>query len=138
MASTKNTTATNAVPEVINPLLLERSQPDKPIHASSDKNPRLYPSNIPDQSIFIMKGSTAMGSSGCSKIINRQDAITATSKLQAASADAAIIQLTDFFDDTNTTMVIRMVAEIPPKNALTKDNCSATATMYLGFNSDIG
>ena len=38
----------------------------------------------------------------------------------------------------NTTMVIRIVAEIPPKNALTKDNCSATATMYLGFNSDIG
>ena len=48
-----------------------------------------------------------MGSSGWSKIINRQDAITATSKLQAASADAAIIQLTDFFDDTNTTIVIR-------------------------------
>ena len=66
-------------------------------------------------------------------MINLHDATTATNKLQAASAEEDTIQLTDFFDEINTTIVTNIVAEIPPKKALTKDNCSATATINLRF-----
>ena len=57
---------------------------------------------------------TVIGISGCSKIVKRQDATTATSKLQAANVEVETIQLTDFFGEVNTTMVTKMVAEIPP------------------------
>ena len=70
-------------------------------------------------------------------MVMRQEATTATSKLQAAKEEEETIQFTDFFCEANTTMVTNIVAEIPPKKALTKDNCSATATMYVGLSSVI-
>jgi hypothetical protein len=69
-----------------------------------------------------------MGMVGCRRMVNRHDATTATNKLHAASADDDTIQLTDFFSEVNTTIVTSKVAEIPPKKALTNDNCSATAS----------
>lgn len=66
---------------------------------------------------------------------NRQEAITAISKLHAAIAEETTIQLTDFFGDEKTNIVNRMVAEKPPRKALTNDNCSATAIIKLGLAS---
>lgn len=65
--------------------------------------------------------------------MSRQDAITAIKRLHAASADDETIQLTDFLGAIKTTIVTNIVIETPPKKALTNDNCSATATMYLGL-----
>ena len=54
---------------------------------------------------------------------------SATHKLHADKAAAATILLTGFFGDVKTTIVTNTVAATPPKNALTNDNCSATATI---------
>lgn len=134
----KNIMVINVVFEVINLFFLECSQLDKLIYVSSDKNFRLYFSNIFDQSILIMNGLMVMGSLGCSKIINCQDVIMVISKLQVVSVDVVIIQFMDFFDDINIIMVIRIVVEILFKNVLIKDNCFVMVMMYLGFNLDIG
>ena len=45
----------------------------------------------------MIKGSTGTGVAGLRKTVRRQDAITAIKRLHAASADAPIIQVTDFF-----------------------------------------
>ena len=118
-----------AIAEVMIPSLLERIQPDKPILASRLKKPKLYPANIPIQSIFTIPWSTGIGNSGCKMINSLHDATTAINKLHAAIAEEETIQLTDFLLEANTIMVTKIVAESPPKNALTKDNCSATAMM---------
>ena len=118
-----------AMAEVIIPSLLERIQPDKPMLTSRLKKPKLYPANIPAQRIVTIPWSTGMGKSGWRIINSLQEATTAINKLHAAMAEEETIQLTDFFLEANTTMVTKIVAEIPPKNALTKDSCSATAMM---------
>lgn len=125
----KNIAAINAILEVISPVFLERSHPDSPILASKLRNPRLYPSSIPARKTSINIESTVNGIWGWRRMINRQEATTAISKLHAANAEVETIQLTDFFGEVSTTMVTSIVAEIPPKNALTKDICSATATI---------
>jgi hypothetical protein len=112
---------------VISPAFLERSHPDSPMLASRLRNPKPYPINILAHKTFTTVESTDIGRSGWRRMINRHEATTAISKLQAAIADAETIQLTDFFGEVKTTIVISIVAEIPPKKALTNDNCSATA-----------
>lgn len=79
----------------------------------------------------------SIGDSGWSTIIIRQEATTAIRRLHAANAAEDTIQLIDFFSEVNTTTVINIAAEMPPKKALTKDNCSATATIKLGEKSDM-
>lgn len=69
--------------------------------------------------------------------MSRQEAITAINRLHAANADEETIQLIDFLGAIKTTIVTNIVAETPPKKALTNDSCSATATMYLGLMSII-
>lgn len=83
---------------------------------------------MPFQSTVTTVVLTGIGKSGCSIMVSRHEATTATNKLQAANADDDTIQLADFFGDVKTTIVTSMVADIPPKNALTNDSCSATAT----------
>lgn len=88
---------------------------------------------MPIQSVSISEGSYEIGRFGLSRIVIRHAATTAISKLQAAKAEDETIQLTDFFSEVNTTMVTNIVADRPPRKALTKDNCSATASKYFGF-----
>ena len=112
---------------VINPVFLERSHPDNPMLASRLRNPKPYPINILAHKTFTTFESTEIGRSGWRRMVNRHEATTATNRLHAASADAETIQLTDFFGEVKTTIVKSIVAEMPPKKALTKDSCSATA-----------
>lgn len=72
-------------------------------------------------------GSGSNGKSGCKPIESRQAEITATNKLQAARAEAAMTNDTVRLGDEKIIKLKRMVADTPPKKADTNDKCSATA-----------
>ena len=137
VANTKKATAIKAILEVIIPAFFERNQPDKPILTSKLKQPTLYPINIEAHKTSINVGSNIRGKLGSCEICKRHDATTATNKEQAASADDATIQLTDFLGEEKTTIVTKIVAETPAKRALTKESCSATATINIDLESVI-
>jgi hypothetical protein len=101
VANTKKATAIKAILEVIIPAFFERNQPDKPILTSKLKQPTLYPINIEAHKTSINVGSNIRGKLGSCEICKRHDATTATNKEQAASADDATIQLTDFLGEEN-------------------------------------
>lgn len=129
VANIKKRMDITAIVVVIAPSLLDRNHPDNPMLTMRLRNPIAYPINMLAQSTVIIPVSTLIGNSGWSNMISLHAATTAIKRLHAANAEDETIQLTDFFSDVNTTMVTKIVADIPPKKALTKESCSATATM---------
>ena len=125
VANTKYTTATAAMEEVMIPSRLERIQPDKPILTRRLRNPIAYPNSNPAHRTWIIHVSTEIGSSGWSRIVNRQEETTAINRLHAAKADDDIIQLTDFFSEINNRC--RVIEIFQPRKPLFLE---ATVTIF--------
>jgi len=109
------------------PMLLDINHPELAIHTINDIMPPKKVKAAMDRTIMDLFGSTATGYPSVVLIMISVIPKRVTTKHNAAKAEVTTMILEYFDLISEAISVLRMVAENPPKKALMKINCFASA-----------
>lgn len=122
-------TKIKAIPETVDvaiPDRRDRTHPDRPTLTRSAITPTTNPNALTIRAVSADDPTrTLVAASGCRMKVNVTDAMTATTKLQAAVAADPTTQLATRLEGATTNKVAKNVAAKPPKNALRNASCRA-------------